>query len=608
MLVEVTVRWWQGWPLYEEDYEWRDLLLSVSADGSTLHQTMHSAFDDIDRQLSSSIDPRRTRSLKSYRNSLAPVSRLPHILLTDIFLLVHHLHHSEFTDVRFSRRSPTCLQISHVCRAWRDSALQYPPLWTNILFCPPEWTAVMLERSRTAPLTVEIPVEHLNLADVGFASSVRLALSHIRHIRYLCIVLLDRFRDLGDLLSPLLTGSPDILEELILLSFSAFPNYTYPSMENAPCLRSLQLQSCHINWQLFSSVGNLTSLVLKDIPISSRPSIENILSLLQTMSKLEKLSLIHAISELPPGIRTLPPNDITPVRLEHLFDISLTGFVLDCANVMRHFLMPHCRRVTVKAVTRWHIPEVALAVPPLTDIISSSFSQLERQELPYLATINRSCDNVIAITARPDIDDAEELSLFVSLTWQPPRQPDNIEISEISPGFGSLLSKLPLERVVHFTASLFCREDSAEDVAWLEVLPRLSRVESVVLFGGYAYGFMNALRDAHVIYVPSPHGADEIVLPNLTSLTIKHAHFSFPLGDAELFSTLKRALTRRLELKWPAPKITLLSCHITPRQLAVLDTLALGPIDCTGEPRTWGVGESDLPPSEEDDPSDDDED
>jgi hypothetical protein len=117
---------------------------------------------------------------------------------------------------------------------------------------------------------------------------------------------------------------------------------------------------------------------------------------------------------------------------------------------------------------------------------------------------------------------------------------------------------------------------------------------------------MNAFRDAHAIYVPSPH--DEIVLPNLTSLTIKHAHFSFPLGDAELFSTLKRALTRRLELEWPAPKITLLSCHITPRQLEVLDTLVLGPIDCTGEPQTWGVGESDLPPSEEDDPSDDDED
>jgi hypothetical protein len=462
----------------------------------------------------------------------------------------------------------------------------------------------MLERSRTAPLSVRILVEHPNLANDGFVSSVRLALSHIHHIRYLSIVFLDRFRDLGDLLSPLLTGSPDILKELILSSPSTFPNYIYPSMENAPCLRHLVLDSCHINWQRASSVGNLTSLALEDIPVASRPSVEDILSVLQTMTKLEKLSLIHAISELPPSVRTLPPNDIPPIRLQHLFDLCLTGFVLDCANLMRHFVMPRCRHLIVNTVTRWHVPEVALAVPPLANIISSSFSQLERQELPYLASINKPGDNVTEITARPLVDDAEELSLFVYLTWRAWSQPDSVEIS---PGFGSLLSNIPLGRVVHFSASLFSREDNAEDVDWLEVLPRLSRVESVVLSGSYAYDFANAFHEAQTTDVPSPLMTDANILPHLTSLTIEHAHFSFPLGDAELFSTLKRALMRRLELEWTIPKIALVSCHITPRQLAVLNTLALGPIDCTGEPETWGVGELDRDPSDEEDSSDDEE-
>jgi hypothetical protein len=566
------------------------------------HQTMHSAFDDIDHQLSLTNDARHLRSLKSYRNSLTPVSRLPHILLTDIFILIHQ---SERTDYLFSLHPQPCLQISHVCRAWRDSALQCPLLWTDILFRPPEWTPIMLERSRTAPLRVRIIVEHQNLADDAFVSSVRLALSHIHHIRYLCIVLLDRFRDLGDLLSPLLTGSPDILKELILSSHSTFPNYIYPSMENAPHLRHLKLDSCHINWQRVSSVGNLTSLILHDIPIASRPSVEDILSVLQTMTKLEKLSLIQAISELPPSIRTLPPDDIPPIRLQHLFDLYLTGFVLDCANLMRHLVMPRCKHLTVNAVTRWHIPEVALAVPPLANIISSSFSQLERQELPYLASINRPCDNVTEITARPLVDDAEELNLFVYLTWRTSRQPDTVEIS---PGFGSLLSNMPLGRVVHFSASLFSCEDNAEDVNWLEVLPRLSRVESVVLSGSYAYDFANAFHDAQAMDVPSRPVTDAIILPHLTSLTIKHAHFSFPLGDAELFSTLKRALTRRLELEWTVPNIALVSCHITPRQLAVLNALALGPIDCTGEPETWGVGELDRDPSDDDDYSNDEDD
>lgn len=558
---------------------------------------MLSALDDTDHQLS-----RHANELKSYRNSLAPVSRLPHILLTDIFILVHQ---SELTENSLRDRLPPCLQVSHVCRSWRDSALHCPLLWTHILFRPPEWTPIMLERSRSAPLRVGIMVEHQNLADDGFVSSVRLALSHIHHIRYLRIALIDRFRDLGDLLSPLLTGSPDILEELILSSPSTFPNYIYPSMESAPYMHSLVLHSCHINWQRFSSVGNLTSLVLKDIPISSRPSVEDILSILQSMPKLGKLSLLHAISELPPSIRTLPPNDVPPIRLQHLFGLCLSGFVLDCANLMRHFVMPHCMHLIVNAVIRWHTPaEVALAVPPLADIISSSFSQLERQELPYIASIN-TCD-VTKIAARPLVDDSEELHLFVYLTWRSSPQRDNVEIS---PGFGSLLSYMPLGRVVHFSASLFSREDNAEDVRWFEILPRLSRVESVTLSGNYAYEFANAFHVAQTTHVPSPPVTDAIILPHLTSLTIKHAHFSFPLGDAELFSTLKRALTRRLELEWAVPNITLVSCHITPQQLATLNTLASGPINCTveTEPETWGVGELDRGPSDEDDSSNDEE-
>ena len=34
-----------------------------------------------------------------------------------------------------------------------------------------------------------------------------------------------------------------------------------------------------------------------------------------------------------------------PVRLEHLLRFSLSGFVLDYANLMRYFVMPRCRQV-----------------------------------------------------------------------------------------------------------------------------------------------------------------------------------------------------------------------------------------------------------------------
>jgi hypothetical protein len=200
------------------------------------------------------------------------------------------------------------------------------------------------------------------------------------------------------------------------------------------------------------------------------------------------------------------------------------------------------------------------------------------------------------MTARPALD-SEELVLYLSLTWNLSSQRD---VVEISPGFENLLSSLPLCRIVHFSASLFCRDDHMEGVEWLGVLPRLSRVEQVVLAGGYTYAFSNAFHEAHTMDVSPRDGIDSVVLPKLTSLTIKHAHFSFPLGDAELFSTLKRGLARRSELERTVPNITLISCHITAQQLAVLNTLTSEPIDCTGEPQTWGVGEPDDGLSDED--------
>src|SRR5580693_1636321 len=109
---------------------------------------------------------------------LVPISRLPDCLLTDIFIIVRDL---EFT------RSPPCLRVSHVCRAWRNAAVHCSLLWTTILFRPPEWTALMLHRARTAPLTVKVSIHSRDKENEAFFNSLRLALSHIHQIRYLSI-------------------------------------------------------------------------------------------------------------------------------------------------------------------------------------------------------------------------------------------------------------------------------------------------------------------------------------------------------------------------------------------------------------------------------------
>ncbi|KAH9039396.1 hypothetical protein EDB84DRAFT_1056527 [Lactarius hengduanensis] len=494
-----------------------------------------------------------------YHNTLVPISRLPDSLLTDIFILIRDIQYISFF-------SPSCLNVSHVCRTWRNAALHCSLLWTNILFHTPKWTTVMLHRAGTAPLTVQVAISQ-EIANGALLDSLRLAFSHIRHIRLLSINLWGRLSHLDDLLSPL-NG----------------PTHFSSPFKIAPNLRRSELRSCYTDWKLFYSIGDLTSLVLRDIPVSSRPSIDDILSIFQSMSKLETLELIHALPELPPAVRTLPPpQDIVPVRLEFLSHLSLRGFVLDCANLMRYFVMPRCRRVNLETKARWPLREIVLAVSPLSSIISSIFSESDEQEMHYVGWIRQrgGGDDKIAILFFPaSPHTCLDAGYTFILAWCGSYRRD---IMDTSPGFGSLLLALPLSRVTVFHATLESKEDEHIDNAeWLRVVRRLSHVKEVKLKGGYTYGFVNAFHEAHASLLLPSNGPDTAVVPGLASLTIMLAHFSLPLGDNQLFSTFTRFLSLRQQLQLPVPKISLVCCHITPQQLAVVNGLTPNIVEPSG--------------------------
>ncbi|KAH9959020.1 hypothetical protein BC827DRAFT_1090255, partial [Russula dissimulans] len=65
------------------------------------------------------------RTLKSHRNTLAPISRLPPEALAAIFSFVSSSALDESGHLRWIR-------VTHVCRQWRQIALNYPRFWSNI--------------------------------------------------------------------------------------------------------------------------------------------------------------------------------------------------------------------------------------------------------------------------------------------------------------------------------------------------------------------------------------------------------------------------------------------------------------------------------------------
>ena len=73
-----------------------------------------------------------TRALRSRRNALAPISRLLPKTLVAIFSLL-------FPPATFSYPSYfngychlAWMRVAHVCRHWRETALNHPRLWSHV--------------------------------------------------------------------------------------------------------------------------------------------------------------------------------------------------------------------------------------------------------------------------------------------------------------------------------------------------------------------------------------------------------------------------------------------------------------------------------------------
>ncbi|KAF9475276.1 hypothetical protein BDN70DRAFT_841191 [Pholiota conissans] len=152
------------------DDDVRGLLLS---NNFGIEERMRIVDEKIDRHHAS------ISALKSYRNTLAPIARLPPEVLCYIFRMLKNKQQSK------SRRKTRLKWIrwtTHVCRHWRDVAINFPGLWID----PPSHNyscvEVMLQRSQDASLIIEWDTK------TSWAI-LELALQHIHRIKDLTLYL-----------------------------------------------------------------------------------------------------------------------------------------------------------------------------------------------------------------------------------------------------------------------------------------------------------------------------------------------------------------------------------------------------------------------------------
>jgi hypothetical protein len=192
-------------------------------------------------------------ALKSRRNLLCRISRLPPEVLSEVFLVIaEQLQAQERFKADFK-----WITITHVCRLWRHIALQHGRLWGKIDTARPDRTGVFVDRSKGAPLAVrETFASSLAELPVDFTDpSCRYRELHLR----------AKEGQLGPNVLHIL-NSPvhaPVLESLVLEVSDNFPEYTLPPTVfdyKAPALTRLHLHNVRLEWptSLFPSLTHFS--------------------------------------------------------------------------------------------------------------------------------------------------------------------------------------------------------------------------------------------------------------------------------------------------------------------------------------------------------------
>jgi len=229
------------------------------------------------------------RFLKSCRNTGATTSSLPAEILSKVFLECAACSHPS-----------SWIKVSHVCRLWRDVALNCPELWSNIsLAVHPEFTNLMLVRAKQVPLSLKFASYK-----IGHFEIMRKVLSRPNRLRLVDIsnhggVGLFSQTEIGNVLSDF--SNSDTLQTLRLrgretsirgvpAASDHLPNDFLDKIGVPPLLTDFEAAHFNIHWDRIPTIPTLTRLHLDNLS-PHRPSQAHFLQSLQGMPRLQDLRL-----------------------------------------------------------------------------------------------------------------------------------------------------------------------------------------------------------------------------------------------------------------------------------------------------------------------------
>ena len=268
------------------------------------------------------------RSQLTRRNALMPISLLPPEILARVFHLLV-LKETPFSGTR----KLGWIKVTHVCRHWRQVALDDSSLWARIRATQAntKWISEMLARAKNAPL-------HIVLTTVGMSSPEKLLmilphLSHTCQLRFPNLIYFDRVREIFSLEAPAL--------EHFELTAHAPIDFRDLGMNvlfkgHAPRLRTFSVSRVVIPWSLIPR-GQLTQLKIA-YPIEDIHPPGDLNQLVDLLVNCPALEILALESCLPFRLAEFPHD--RSIHLSRLSRLRLRGPASRITNMLEMLKIP----------------------------------------------------------------------------------------------------------------------------------------------------------------------------------------------------------------------------------------------------------------------------
>ena len=519
------------------------------------------------------------RSLLTRHNALVPISLLPPEILARIFHLLVPV------ELPFSgSRNLGWIKVTHVCRHWRQVALDDSSLWARIWVARTnrKWISKMLARAKSALLDIEF-----NAVGRSSPEALLTILSHLSHTRKFCsrnlsLLHFDSVRKICHWEAPAL--------EHFELTSTAYPPITFRHLEenplfkgHAPRLRTFSLSRVIIPWSLIPR-GQLTQLKIacpddsKDL--YSPGDLNQLIDLLVNCPALEILALEFCL-----------PSQITEFQLDrtihfrHLSHLRLRDPTSRIMNMLKMLKLPPS--------TTLHLDCIAEIISihndlegPLLPVISAHFqgpSPVEFKSLTVAIHGHRPLSSSLNIIASTSILRNRQIQIS---------EGDIVGNAELVLSFDRLFNStdllgkackmLPILNLEFISMSATDINDT--NINWIELFGCCTNVTTMQVIGHGASGLVRALtaptatnagsgrvrkRDNKESTTVQPDSTvarvHAAIFPNLESLGLTQlnpAKGKHP--SSTLFNVLERGLKQRLAASGAALKFLRISdCDIS---------------------------------------------